>query len=132
MQRIARGDQPLTEDDLRGLAPHRRQLLRPHLGRPICGLGRLLGLTTVNGDDSYQPSAAFVAQQAASLVVGALIARTTPGAAIRTRHVEYDTLFGPGADMADIRRARSDCYCQTNADIIRGVRGRRDSRFPSG
>lgn len=127
MQRIARGDQPLSENDLHNLPPDHRQLLRPHLGKPICGLSRLLGLTTTPGDDSYQPSAAFVAQQAAGLVVGALIARRAPGPAIPTRHVEYDTLFGPRPDMTDVRRARSECYCQTNTDTIRTVRAKRGS-----
>jgi hypothetical protein len=85
-----------------------------------------MNLTTVNGDNSYQPSAAFVAQQAASLMVGALIARTYNGNSnIRMRQIEYDTLYGPQPDMIDDRRPRSDCYCQTNKDVIRAVRNQR-------
>ncbi|MBM0227022.1 ThiF family adenylyltransferase [Micromonospora sp. ATA51] len=126
LARIARGDQALTEDDLRGLPRQGRQLLERHVGQPVCGLGRVMGLTTAAGDDSYQPSAAFVAQQAASLMVGALIARTHPGGSrIPIRQIEYDTLYGPRPDMVDDRRPRSDCYCQTNADVIRLVRAQR-------
>lgn len=126
LARIARGDQALTEDDLRALPRQGRRLLEQHLGKPVCGLGRVMDLTTVKGDNSYQPSAAFVAQQAASLMVGALIARTRPGGS-RTpiRQIEYDTLYGPRPDMVDDRRSRSDCHCQTNADVIQVVRDQR-------
>ena len=129
LERIARGDQPLTEDDLRDLTPQQRQLLKRHIGKPVCGLGRLLGLTIVDGGDSYQPSAAFVAQQAASLVVGALIARTRPGASVTIRQVEYDTLVGPSPHMTDTRRSRPHCYCQTNGDVIQMVRAHRAGRI---
>ncbi len=126
LARIARGEEVLTEKDLCGLPLQGRRLLEQHLGKPVCGLGRVMELTTVNGDNSYQPSAAFVAQQAASLMVGALIARTRPGGGrIPTRQIEYDTLYGPRPDMIDDRRPRSDCYCQTNADIVRVVRDQR-------
>jgi molybdopterin/thiamine biosynthesis adenylyltransferase len=128
MQRIAYGDQPLAPADLVNLTPQQRQRLQPHMGKPLCGLGRLLGLTTVDGDDTYQPSAAFVAQQAASLIVGSLLARTQSGSHVPIRQVEYDTLFGPNPDMADIRQPRPDCYCQTNADTIQKVRARRANR----
>lgn len=130
LARIARGDQALTEDDLRGLPDQGRRLLEQHLGKPVCGLGRVMDLTTINGDNGYQPSAAFVAQQAASLMVGALIARTLPeGSGISIRQVEYDTLYGPRSDMVDDRRPRPDCYCQTHADVIRVVRDQRATNF---
>jgi len=125
LERIARGDEPITEADLRDLTPEQRERLQQYLGRPVCGLGRLLGLTTVDGDDSYQPSAAFVAQQAASLMVGALIARTRAGSPMPIRQIQYDTLYGPQPDMVDGRRPRPDCYCQTRADIIQAVRTQR-------
>jgi len=125
LDRIARGDQPITEQDLRNLPRQGRRLLQQHVGKPVCGLGRLLGLTTVDGDTSYRPSAAFVAQQAASLMVGALIARTHAVKPIPIRQIEYDTRYGPQPDMVDRRRARAGCYCQTNADIIQAVRSQR-------
>ncbi|WP_199512175.1 ThiF family adenylyltransferase [Nucisporomicrobium flavum] len=126
LARIAQGDQALTEDDLRGLPRQGRRLLEQHLGKPVCGLGRVMNLTTVNGDNSYQPSAAFVAQQAASLMVGALIARAhNEDSNVRMRQIEYDTLYGPQLDMIDDRRPRSDCYCQTSQDVIRAVRNER-------
>jgi molybdopterin/thiamine biosynthesis adenylyltransferase len=125
LERIARGDQPITEHDMRNLPRQSRRLLQQHVGQPICGLGRLLGLTTADGDTTYRPSAAFVAQQAASLIVGALIARTQSGGPIPIRQIEYDTLYGPQPDMVDHRRSRIDCYCQNNADIIQKVRVQR-------
>jgi hypothetical protein len=123
LERIARGDEPITEDDLRELTPEGRRLLKPHLGKPVCGLGRLNGLTGAT-DEAYRPSAAFVAQQAACLMVGALIARNRTEA-IPARQIEYDALFGPQADMVDERRPRPGCYCQGSADLIRQVQAHR-------
>lgn len=125
LARIARGDQPLTEDDLRHLPRQGRQLLEKHLGKPVCGLGHLIGLTTIDGDNTYQPSASFVAQQAASLMIGALIYRGGWGRHAPIRQIEYDTLYGPRPDMVDARRPRPGCYCQANADIIKAVRSQR-------
>jgi molybdopterin/thiamine biosynthesis adenylyltransferase len=127
MARIARGDRPLTEHDLHDLSREGRELLQVHVGRPVCGLSRLLGLTTVGSDASYRPSAAFVAQQAACIMVGALIARTHLRD-LPIRQVEYDALFGPRPDMVDGRRPRPGCYCQTHIDLIEEVRARRASR----
>ncbi|MET0418568.1 MAG: hypothetical protein ABW022_21350, partial [Actinoplanes sp.] len=63
---------------------------------------------------------------AASLIVGALIARARPGASsMPIRQIEYDTLYGPRPDIVDVRRPRPDCYCQANADVIRMVRHQR-------
>jgi molybdopterin/thiamine biosynthesis adenylyltransferase len=127
LARIAQGDRPITEEDLLSLASQSRNLLEEHLGKPVCGLGRLIGLTTVNGDNNYRPSAAFVAQQAAGLIVGALIARSQPSIRLPMRQVEYDTLYGPSPDMVDGRRSRPGCYCQVRADIIHAVRSYRAS-----
>jgi len=128
LARIARGDRPLSEDDLRHLPPEGRKLLEAHLGKPVCGLSHLVGLTTIDGDNSYRPSAAFVSQQAASLMVGALIARLQPGNHIPARQIEYDTLYGPQPDVIDGRRPRPGCYCQTSADVIRAVRTHRAAK----
>lgn len=89
--RIARGDDPLTAADIRDLAPDQRERLLAHLGKPVCGLGRLLGLAP-GAEDGYRPSAAFVAQQAACLVVGGLLARTTGLITGAMRDLEYDAL----------------------------------------
>ncbi|WP_166680279.1 ThiF family adenylyltransferase [Kribbella sp. VKM Ac-2566] len=125
LPRIARGDDPLTEDDLRGRSPDERRRLRPHLGRPVCGLARLIGLTADDGPVDFRPSAAFVAQQVASLMIGALIARSRTTNLGTTRQVEYDTLYGPHPDMVDGRRPHAGCYCQTSASVIEAVRQQR-------
>jgi molybdopterin/thiamine biosynthesis adenylyltransferase len=116
---LADGDHVLSTDDLERLPAEGVRLLTPHVGKPICGLARTLGLTGV--EDSYRPSAAFVSQQAAALVVGALIARSS-GAAGRLRDLEYDALFGPDDSMIDHRRPNVTCSCQTDSAIIGRVR----------
>ncbi|MFF7990411.1 ThiF family adenylyltransferase [Kitasatospora xanthocidica] len=95
LARIARGQQPLTDQDLDGLDDQHQQLVQQFLGRPVCGL---INSVELGGgtDDAFRPSAAFVAQQAACLVVGAWIARSTGLITGPVRRTEYDTRFGPG------------------------------------
>ncbi|MFD3377569.1 MULTISPECIES: hypothetical protein [unclassified Streptomyces] len=60
---------------LEGLSVDQKSILSPYLGMPVCGLRNVMGLTNIAVED-FQPSAAFVAQQAAGLVVGSMIARS--------------------------------------------------------
>ena len=118
LTRIAAGD-ALATDDLADLDPQQCALLADNVGKPICGLGHALGLTGTASD--FAPSAAFVAQQAAALVVGAWIRRAgDPG--LDLRDVEYDALYGPMPSMTQLRRASSGCRCQTDAALISRVR----------
>lgn len=125
---IARGQVPLTERDLEDLPEAGRRVLAEHVGKPVCGLASLLGL--LPDMDGYRPSAAFVAQQAAALVVGALIARQTKVVTGLVRDVEYDALFGPHPDMTVGRRPRAACQCQTDGDLIEEVRALRGRSSP--
>jgi molybdopterin/thiamine biosynthesis adenylyltransferase len=122
---LADGDHVLSTEDLERLPAEGVRLLTPHVGKPTCGLARTLGLTGV--EDSYRPSAAFVSQQAAALVVGALIARSS-GIAGRLRDLEYDALFGPDNSMVDYRRPDARCSCQTDSAIIERVIDHRRAR----
>jgi hypothetical protein len=124
LSRIAKGDSPLTQSDLDALPASGQALLRPYLGKSVCGLSNLLALSP-SATDGYRPSAAFVAQQAASLVIGALIARTAAAADSPPRHIEYDARFGPNEAMADNRKPRPDCDCQTDRDLIQQIRRHR-------
>ncbi|GLZ32032.1 hypothetical protein Lesp02_42200 [Lentzea sp. NBRC 105346] len=129
MNRIARGQLPLSERDLDGLSETGKRILAPHVGKPVCGLASLLGLVPDSRDD-YRPSAAFVAQQAAALVVGALIARQTGTLTGAVRDVEYDALYGPYLHMIASRRPRPACACASNKDLIEQVREVRSSLIP--
>lgn len=124
LQRIARGDDLITDFDLDGLSAHHRAALLPYVGIPVCGVSSLMGLT-INDADDFQPSAAFVAQQAACLVIGAMIARLTGYTTGAMRHVEYDARFGPWYEMTTSRRSRPACTCQTDAELIARVRAHR-------
>lgn len=120
---LARGTDKLTANELTALdnlTPEDRVILKNHVGKNICGLGKAFGLTGEN--NSFNPSAAFVAQQAASLVVGALI---RAGVTTHANSVQYDALFGPNDDMTLTRNPRSTCRCQNQQDIHREVRAYR-------
>ncbi|MFC1430619.1 ThiF family adenylyltransferase [Streptacidiphilus sp. N1-3] len=122
LARIARGQEPLTEKDLECLGDQQRELVQQFLGRPVCGLinsAELSGGT----DDAFRPSAAFVAQQAACLVVGAWIARSTGLVNGPMRRIEYDTRFGPRPDqMTDYWTPTPGCTCQKDPGLISHVR----------
>ena len=124
---LARGTDTLTAEALAaidGLTPADRAVLEAHVGKEICGLGKAFGL--VGENSGFNPSAAFVAQQAAALVVGALIRGGTSKPA---NNVQYDALFGPYDDMTLRRNPRTSCRCQADTALHSEVRVRRtDSR----
>ncbi|MBV9723082.1 MAG: ThiF family adenylyltransferase [Mycobacterium sp.] len=121
---LADGNRTLSNDDLRGLSPTGHQLLGRHVGKPICGLARSLGLLA--SEDSYRPSAIFASQQAAALVVGAFILRNNSNS-MALRDVEYDTLFGPLVGMTAQRHPITGCTCRQDGTMIQRVRRSRKS-----
>lgn len=120
---LADGDHVITEADIELARPEVQDALREHAGSRICALSMLLGVVPDAG--SYRPSAAFVAQQAAALAVGALIRTMTGAEGPDGYEIEYDALFGwkPGALME--RRPSATCECQTQVELVRKVRSLR-------
>ncbi len=120
VERTMRGDAPLTKEDLAGLDQAQRERLRPHLGKPVCGLARAIGLTTLKAED-YQPSVPFVSLQAACLGVGRLLADEI-GLTALPNFAQYDALVGPQSAVLERRSATGNCHCQTRAKTIARVR----------
>jgi hypothetical protein len=117
------GERLLKHEDLVGLAEANRRRLEPHVGKPICGLTRAVGLTALEAG-GFMPSVPFVSLQAACLCVGRLLASQL-GVAPPSNLVQYDGLFGPQAATLLVMRRKGDCYCSTRAGTIRSVRERR-------
>lgn len=121
---LLRNGDAVVDDDLLAAADsaHRPRLERLK-GQRVCALARLL--TEDDDPDSFRPSASFVAQLAASLVVGALIAEQHGIDRHDSREVEFDALFGWNADAAQPRQPRHTCACQVDRDLILQVRNQR-------
>lgn len=120
VERAKCGDDPLTEEDLAGLTAEQRQLLTPHIGKPVCGLAQAIGLTGLDAA-GYRPSIPFVSLQAACLSIGRLVTTklgTTPVGNL----VQYDALIGPQAAMIDRKNQGPGCYCESRADTIERLR----------
>ena len=123
---LARGDDLLREEHLGGVSEEQRAVLLEHVGKPICGLARAIGLTSLDSG-GFRPSVPFVRLQAASLAVGRLLVGESIGHT-PANFVQYDALFGPQAATLERRAVTRDCYCQTNQQTIARVRTlRRDS-----
>lgn len=123
---LARGDDLLREEHLGGVSEEQRAVLLEHVGKPICGLARAIGLTSLDSG-GFRPSVPFVSLQAASLAVGRLLVGESIGHT-PANFVQYDALFGPQAATLERRAVTRDCYCQTNQQTIARVRTlRRDS-----
>lgn len=118
---LVRGDQILREEHLDGLREQQRARLAEHLGTPICGLARALGLTDLDAGD-YQPSVPFVSLQAAALAIGRLLAREVGCGGPLPNLVQYDALAGPLTATLERMRPTIDCYCQTHNRTIEKVR----------
>jgi len=124
--RAARGDNALTESDLAGLTRVQRQLLAPHLGKPVCGLADALGLSGLESD-GYLPAIPFAAQQAACLGVGRLIAQLL-GVERTDNIVQYDVFRGPKLATIEHQGPRAGCYCGERQSTIAHVRELRRAR----
>jgi hypothetical protein len=120
---LARGDEVLREEHLSRVTNEQRAKLVEHLGKPVCGLARALGLTDLPAGD-YEPSVPFVSLQAASLAVGRILAGES-GLEALPNLVQYDGLFGPQAATLERMHPIGDCYCQTNVGTIQKVRALR-------
>ncbi len=120
---LRHGDELLTHEHINALPTERREMLCGQIGKPVCGLAQAIGLSTLPAE-GYRPSASFVSQQAACMVVGRLLAHllgVDPGGSF----VQYDALIGPHARLQEDRLPSPDCFCQQRADIVRAVRASR-------
>lgn len=125
--RAARGDNPLTEEDLAELTTAQRAMLLPHLGNPVCGLADAFGLSGLQGA-GYLPAIPFASQQAACLGVGRVLAHLL-GVERRGNIVQYDVFRGPALAMVDRYAHRPDCYCTERHETITRVRALRHQSF---
>jgi hypothetical protein len=128
--RAARGDNPLTEEDLAELTTAQRAMLLPHLGSPVCGLADAFGLSSLQGA-GYLPAIPFAAQQAACLGVGRVLAHLL-GVERRANIVQYDVFRGPAFATAERYSHRPDCYCTERHTTIARVRALRREAMRAG
>ena len=120
---LADGDAILTPEHLEGLSEEQQGRLRPHLGKPVCGLARATGLTELDAG-TFMPSIPFVSLQAACLAVSRLVAAHL-GYPSQYNFVQQDGLVGPQALTLLRMKPRADCVCQTRSATIETVRTRR-------
>ncbi|MGO8862082.1 MAG: hypothetical protein ACLQRH_15145 [Acidimicrobiales bacterium] len=113
----------LAPEHLDRLTEEQQERLRPHLGKPVCGLARATGLTDLDAG-SFMPSIPFVSLQAACLSVSRLVG-TQLGSPPAANFVQYDGLFGPQAATLQQMQRRPGCACQNRATSINAVRQRR-------
>lgn len=130
-EQLADGQRPLEERDLEALTDEKKRLLTPHVGAPVCGLARAIGLVA-DSDADYLPSIPFVSQQAACLGIGRLIAHLTGLADASTEQranlTQYDTLLGPAVPTLLRQQPRPECYSVTRRSTIEAVRSARSAQ----
>lgn len=124
VQELADPDAVLTEAHLHGKTAEQENLLRPHVGKPMCGLAQATGLSRLDAD-GFMPSVPFISLQAACLSVARLIAATDITVEMRNNFVQYDGLFGPQAATIENMKRRPGCVCDARASAIELVRNSR-------
>lgn len=113
----------LTKSQLIGLPPDKRVMLEAYLGQPVCGLASAIGLSDLPSDE-FRPAIPFVAQQAACLGVGRLIARGG-GVEGLPNLFQYDVLLGPTGIRGEYVHPTPGCHCQARQAIIRKLQNER-------
>jgi hypothetical protein len=119
IERLKRGADALTDDDLVDLTDDERTNLRAHLGKPVCGLANAFGLTSAD-PDGYMPSVPFVSQMAACLAIGRLLAVLT-GLDTGANFFQFDALHGPHTET-EVRQPDPSCICQTRPAVVAKLR----------
>jgi len=109
----------LSEAHLEGMADDARERLRPFVGRPMCAL--MDGSVSDLDATDFQPSAPFVALQAACLSVARLVASFTKYDS-HYNFAQYDTLIGPDRATIESMRPIRNCICQNRKATIEQVR----------
>jgi hypothetical protein len=124
VQELADPDAVLTEADLHGKTAEQQSLLRPHIGKPMCGLAQATGLSGLDAD-GFMPGVPFISLQGACLSVARLVAATSGKVEMRSNFVQYDGLFGPQAATIEMMKRRPGCVCSDRAAAIEAVRASR-------
>jgi hypothetical protein len=124
VQELADPDAVLTEANLHGKTAEQQRLLRPHVGKPMCGLAQATGLSGLDAD-GFMPSVPFISLQAACLSVARLVAATNGSYTVGYNFAQYDGLFGPQAATIETMKRRPGCLCDARATSIDLVRNRR-------
>jgi hypothetical protein len=119
IERLKRGTEALTEDELADLTDEQRALLHTQLGKPVCGLANALGLTSTDAA-GYMPSVPFVSQMAACLGIGRLLALLM-GLDTTENFLQFDALHGPHTET-EARVRDPNCICQTHPSVVRKLR----------
>lgn len=109
----------LDESHLEGMTDEHRERLKPLIGKPVCAL--MDGAVSDLDATGFQPSAPFVALQAACLSVARLIASTLDDDR-QSNFAQYDALIGPQYATVETMKPRRDCICQTRRATIEQVR----------
>lgn len=109
----------LEEAHLLGMTGEDRERFRTLVGKPICAL--MDGSVSELDSTGFQPSAPFVALQAACLAVARLVASTMIQDD-RSNFVQYDTLIGPQRATVETMKPAHGCICQTRVATIEQVR----------
>ena len=126
MELLAKPDAILDDAHLEALTEEQQALLRPHIGKPTCGLAAATGLSRLGAND-FMPSVPFVSLQASCLAVARLVA-VVQGAVPTSNFVQYDGLFGPQTATVENMKRRPGCVCQTRIASIEQVRSDRRGR----
>lgn len=119
---LREGDR-LTESQLAGLPPDKRRMLEDHLGEPVCGLASAIGLSDLPSLD-FRPAIPFVAQQAACLGVGRLLA-CWYGIDGLPNLFQYDVFVGSAGISGEHVRPTPGCHCQRRPEVVRKLQGER-------
>ncbi|MGK2877814.1 MAG: ThiF family adenylyltransferase [Solirubrobacterales bacterium] len=117
---IIDGAAVFTEEHVIAARPEFREELRAYVGKPICSMPDA-GKFSNSDAAGFDPAAPFVAQLAACLDIGRLVALKL-GMPVTSNLVQADPLLGPGFVDMQSRPQRSECVCRTRAKVIDELR----------
>ena len=119
-------DSHLSEDDVLAAPGTKRELLRPHIGKPICSVveaAMALKLSEERQRAYFEPSVPFVACFSACMVVSELVAHIARWPSVLEPRFQFDFLRGPGYGQLLPQERRDTCLCRRTS-VIEKIRAR--------
>lgn len=124
-ERVTKGGEPVTEQDVADAPEGHRDHLRQLVGKEICSIipaGEMRRSAGDAGEPGFAPSVPFVACLSAAMVAGELVKHALGLPSPLEPRYQVDLLQGPASGLTLEQRRRPDCTCVTrraNIDAIR-------------
>jgi molybdopterin/thiamine biosynthesis adenylyltransferase len=128
LDRLSDPESPVTQADVDAAPPERQEILRSHVGRPVCSVVQHAVAQQISHhqlESGFEPSVPFIASFSSCMLMTELLIHLSGRASRLEPRFQFDFLLGPafGLELPQDRRQECICCRRKNIDRIRAARG---------